>query len=107
MKNKVTKIGGLAIACIAMLSASCSKGNKQYVMDRAAERWQEVGFEVVGYEGSQFGLWGFGPYGGAKVWYRLNNMNGNNITYSGYLYRWGNEIHVYGPRAIDAIQPQR
>lgn len=82
-----------------------SSGNIDYVKDRAQARWAEQGFEVVGYEGYQWGFGGFGtPWGGAKVWYRLRKP-GNDITYTGFLFRWGDELHVYGPKAIDAIRP--
>lgn len=95
------------LLCLAFFSLSgCSSGNLDYVKEKGPEKWKEVGFEVAGYEGYQWGLWGFSSYGGAKVWWRLKKVPDNGITYFGYIQRWGNELHVYGPKAIDAIRPQ-
>lgn len=92
----------------ALLLQGCSSHNLDYVKERGEARWREFGFEPVAYEGYEFGL--TMPYddrfGGAKVWWRLRAVPDNGITYSGYLQRWGAEIHIYGPIAIDAIRPQ-
>lgn len=97
----------ITLTFVLILFYGCSSGNLDYVKSRAEERWNKQGFQVVDYEGYQWGELGiFGlPYGGAYVWYRLKKIPDNGITYSGYLQRWGNEIHVYGPKAIDAIRP--
>lgn len=105
MKNKIMKIGVLAIVCIAMLGSGCSKGNLDYVKENAEARWLDNGFEVIGYDGWQRGFWGFGDHGGAKVWYRLRNIEDNGVTYKGLLWRWGDELHIYNVKAVDAIQP--
>lgn len=84
-----------------------SPSNVSWLKERAADKWRAQGFEVVDYEGFKWGLGGYGtPYGGAEVWHRLRKVPDNGITYSGHLKRWGNEVHVYGPIAADAIQPQ-
>lgn len=95
------------IFSFVLLLIGCSSGNLEHVKDRAEERWKSQGFEIVDYAGYQWGKLGFWgiKYGGAKVWYRLMKIPDNGITYSGFLQRWGNEIHVYGPKAIDAIRP--
>ena len=86
--------------------SGCSNGNLEYVKENAVDRWKEVGFEIVGYQGHQWGLGGMGSqYGGAKVWYELRKIPDNGITYSGYLVRWGDNLEVYGPTARDAIKP--
>ncbi len=87
----------------------CSSNNLQNTKDKAPEVWKQIGFKVVGYEGFQWGKWGiFGStYGGACVWHRLEKIPDNGIAYSGYIQRWGNEYHIYGLYAIDAIRPQR
>lgn len=96
----------LCLAAILVLSA-CSAGNLDYVKERSEARWREVGWEPLAYEGYSWGLWGiFGSnHGGAHVWYRVNHIPDNGITYSGYIIRWGEELHVYGPFALDAIRP--
>lgn len=85
--------------------AGCSSGNLEYVKERSTDRWKEYGMQVVSYEGFEWGFGGFNNYGGAKVWYRLKTIPDNGITYTGFLQRWGDEIHIYGPKAIDAIRP--
>jgi len=90
---------------IILLLVGCSPGNLDYVKKHGPDKFREIGFEPVGYEGYQWGKWGFNDYGGAKVWWRLNKIPHNGITYSGYIQRWGNELHVYGPNATDAIKP--
>jgi hypothetical protein len=97
------------IVCIivAALLAGCSAGNLDYVKAHAPVKWQKQGFEVVDYEGYHWGALGMGTtYGGAQVWHRLRKVPDNGITYSGYIQRWGDELHVYGPTAIDAIRPR-
>ena len=88
-----------------LLTVGCSSGNLEEVKNKAEETFESVGFEVVGYEGFQWGFWGFNTYGGANVWYRLNKIPDNGISYTGYIQRWGDEYHVYGPKATDAIKP--
>lgn len=96
----------LAVSCIAMFGLSgCGSANREYIKERAEQRWEEVGFRVIGYEGYQWGFWIGGKWGGACVWYMLEPVKSNGIHYSGYLQRWGDELHVYGPKAIDAIKP--
>jgi len=97
----------LAISCAALLCLSgCGSANRKYIEQRAQDRWREVGYRVVGYEGYQWGMWLGGKWGGACVWYQLETVEPNGIRYSGYLQRWGDELHVYGPEALDAIKPR-
>jgi hypothetical protein len=107
MKTKsAIRIGSIVLLSVTFIFG-CSFGNLQDIKDKAPEVWRQNGFKVVGYEGFQWGKWGiFGStYGGAYVWHRLEKIPDNGITYSGYIQRWGNEYHVYGPSAIDAIRP--
>ena len=90
---------------LSFIIFGCTNGNLDYVKEHASNKWAKQGFEVVDYEGYEFGFMGFNSYGGANVWYRLKKIPDNGITYSGYIQRWGDELHVYGPEAIDAIKP--
>lgn len=94
---------------IVVFLLSCAIGgswNREWVMERAPEKWAKQGFEIVDYEGYQFhyGI-PFSGFGGAKVWYELRKVPDNGITYTGALIRWGDEVQVYGPDALDAIRP--
>lgn len=81
--------------------------HKEFLKSHAANKWSKQGFEVVDYEGWQIGFGVVGTrYGGAHVFHRLQKVPDNGITYSGSLLRWGSEIHVYGPKAVEAISPK-
>ena len=95
----------IATICILFLLTGCSSGNLDYVKEHSPDKWREMGFEPVAYEGFTWGFWGFNNYGGAQVWYRLEKIPANGISYTGYIQRWGDELHVYGPDATDAIKP--
>lgn len=83
-----------------------SATNVEYVKQLAEEKWRKQGFEVVDYEGYSWSGGGYWtPYGGGKVWHRLRKIPDNGITYSGFIVRWGDELHIHGPTAIDAIRP--
>lgn len=87
----------LTILISIIFLTACSPSNKDWIEERAEAKWNKQGYEVIDYEGFQWGFLGFGtPYGGAKVWHRLRKSGGSNTTYSGYLTRWGDEVHVYG-----------
>jgi hypothetical protein len=96
------------VAVICMMVGPCGgySQHKDWLKERASEKWEAQGFEVVDYAG----FW-WGPnirgtnYGGAHVYHRLKKIPDNGITYTGSLSRWGNEIMVYGPSACDAIKP--
>ena len=90
----------------AVTIGGCSPANLDDVKAKAVARWREVGYEVVGYDGYEWGSWGLFGYGGAQVWYTLKRVPDNGILYSGYIQRWGDEYHIYGPHAIDAIRPR-
>lgn len=95
------------LALVAVLSfAACGSANKEWLEARAVEKWRAQGFEVVDYEGFKWCLYLGGTKGGACVWHRLRKIPDNGITYSGALHRWGDEVHVYGPSAADAIRPK-
>jgi len=89
------------ISVLAAMTVGCSAGNLDEVKAASEAVWDAQGFEVVAYEGYEWGFWGFNSYGGAKVWHRLKKIPDNGITYSGSIQRWGSEYHVYGPTAIE------
>lgn len=106
MLHKKLSVLLIAIALIGVLGG-CSSNNLDYVKERAKVTWQQQGFEIIAYEGYQWGKWGiFGSdYGGANVWYALKKIDGDpKIRYTGYLQRWGDEIHVYNLITVDNIQ---
>lgn len=91
----------LAIVIFLVIPTS---NNLSDVKEVACSRFEEAGYKCVGYEGYQWGF-GVGSYGGARVWYSLKRDN-TNIMYVGYVQKWGDEYHIYGPTAVDAIKGQ-
>lgn len=98
----MSKLILLAIASATL--TGCGYANLNETKDAACDRWKSIGYTCVGYEGYQWGSWLGGSYGGAKVWHSLRRDEAPGIIYSGYVKRWGDEYHLYGPRAVDAIK---
>jgi len=88
------------LVVIALLLGSCGASNVDYVKPLACERWKETGFECIGYEGYKWSP-GIGSYGRGHVWHRLRRIPDSGLTYSGFVERWGDELHVYGPEPSD------
>lgn len=93
----------IAIATTLALTG-CGYANLDEAKDKACARWKEAGYECVGYEGYQWGSWYGGKYGGAKVWHSLKRPENPTVIYTGNVQFWGDELHLYGPTAIDAIK---
>jgi hypothetical protein len=91
---------------LTALLGGCSSANLEDTKVAACERWKAIGYKCGGYEGYQWGAWFGGSYGGAKVWHALKREEAPGIIYTGYVQRWGDEYHIYGPTAIDALKGQ-
>ena len=84
------------------LLSGCSTSGVDYIKERANARFNEIGFEVIGYHGYKMCLKvPFTNKGGACVWYELKRIPDNGVRYSAYLYRWNDELHIYGPDPRD------
>lgn len=95
------------IGIVALLAlAGCAPANLEETKAAACKTWEQAGYTCIGYEGYEWGTWFGGNYGGAKVWNTLGRDAAPGIIYSGYVQRWGDEFHIYGPRAIDAVKGQ-
>ncbi len=100
---------------IALLLSGCGYGNLDYIKQNSNELAIANGLEIVGYQGFEWQYWlPFTNYGGAAVWYTFKRSNVNvifqrpsgAILYQGAFQRWGDEVHLYGLKAIDAIAPR-
>lgn len=82
---------------IIVLLAGCGwvKDDAAYVKERSAQYYEQRGFKVVGYQGYNMFV------GGRCYWYTLEK---NGTTFESCLMRWGDEVHEYSLRAIDAIK---
>ena len=93
----------LALAlCFAF--AGCSAHRVEEIKKAAPKVWADAGYEIVGYEGYQYGPPG-GTWGG-KVWHIVRRKGDDRVTYHGFISKWGDEYHIYNLQAIDAIKPQ-
>jgi hypothetical protein len=87
---------------IALILTGCSANNVTDIKAHAEETFRQAGYEVVGYEGYQYGS--FGTWGGC-VWYTIKKLPDNGVNYHACISKWGDEYHLYNLRAIDAIKP--
>ena len=94
----------IAIISFLLFISGCTKFNLDQVKESAGYTFQKNGFDIVGYQGYQFGLSYYPGYGGAMVWYTIKKKS-NGITYEAALQKWGGEYHIYNLSAIDAIKP--
>ena len=95
-------VGGLALVIFTMFVLPVLLFGDRRVEEiklNADHVFKDNGFQIIGYQGYQYGLW---QTPGGCVWYTLSKTN---ITYEACLSRWGNEYHIYNLKAIDAIKP--
>lgn len=103
----ITILVAMALAALLCATLIIGSENKEWLQDKAAAKWQAQGFQVIDYQGYHWGLVMHGTtYGGASVYHMLKKIPDNGITYGGHVRRWGDEIHVYGLEAIDAVKPR-
>jgi len=104
IKERMIMKKNLILAAIVISLTGCSSSNLSETKKNAKKTWGEMGFNVIGYEGYQYGFGIVGvKFGGAKVWYTLEKKGNDNIVYSGFLQRWGDEYHMYSIRSINAV----
>lgn len=92
---------GIALTMAAIVffaSGGCSR-NVDKVKARADEAAEQIGFEIVGYEG-----YTLSPVFGGCPWYTMRR-EGSDVVYNAKVCVWYGELHVYNLRAIDAISP--
>ncbi len=92
------------VAGSALLFSGCSAKHVPEIKANAEKTLAAAGYEIIGYEGFQYG----GPGGnwGGKVWYIVRRQGDNRVTYDACLSKWGDEYHIYALKALDAIKPQ-
>lgn len=86
----------IAVVIAALVLSGCISDDYEWVNSRAAAYYKQRGFDVVGYQG--YNMWATGRC----YWYTTRR---GEITYESCLLKWGNEVHEYSLRAIDAIKP--
>ncbi len=100
MKNNII------IAAIVILLAYSIVGTSNHVEEikqKAPQAISERGWEIIRYEGFQYGSWG--NHGG-KVWYHVQNSENHNVQYRIYITQWNGELQfVYNkPEPLSRIE---
>lgn len=85
----------LIIICLNFIG--CAR-NVNYIKSKAKARWEELGYEVQGYEGYQWSIQG------GDVYYLLKRKDQPRVLYSGFLNSWFGELQVYGPEVKSGQQ---
>ena len=85
-----------ALILTAALLGGCISDDYDWIDRRAKAYYEARGFQMAGYQG--YNMWIIGRC----YWYTTRR---GEITYESCLLRWGNEVHEYSLRAVDAIKP--
>jgi hypothetical protein len=94
---KITSV--IVLLIFGFLVYGCSPKNVDFVKAGMTEKWRRQGYQCMDYDGWTAGF-GIGHYGGSHVWCRLKRIPDDGILYDGWIERWGDELHVYGPTAV-------
>lgn len=88
----------IAILFIAVALSGCGGwygGDADFVKSQSADYYTKRGFRVVGYRGYNMYMIG------RCYWYTLEK---NGTTFESCLMKWGDELHEYNLKAVDAIK---
>lgn len=85
----------IIVAAIAVLLSGCNAANVPDLKANAPAAIEANGFQVVGYQGYQYGI--FGGY----VWYTAKR---DGIVYEMAVMKWSGEYHLYNIKALNAVQ---
>lgn len=91
---------GMISFCLYATIGTCERVDE--IKERAPEEIASRGWEIMRYEGWQFGK--FSTHGG-KVWYHVRNKDNHDIQYRVFVVLWGGELHfVYGaPEKVNRV----
>lgn len=102
MKTAIKLSGLLALATTVLFGLGwIGFRNVEETKEAAPKVWADSGYEIIGYEGYQWG-----PIRGGNVWYIVRRKGNDSVTYHGYITPWFGEYHIYNLRAIDVIKPE-
>ena len=83
-----------ALFVLAGYSAIGTSGDVNEIKARSPDEIAARGWDILRYEGYQFGSWG--NHGG-KVWYHVKDNGHKNTYYRVFVTLWGGELHFkYG-----------
>lgn len=92
MKNFL--LGVLIFGVVLLLSYSIvgTSGNVEEIKRRVPLEVGERGWEIMRYEGFQYGSW---EQHGGKCWYHVRNVDNPNIQYRVHVSLWDGELQWY------------
>lgn len=86
----------ILVVCVLLMSGcGLMQDDASFIQPKAKQFFEERGHTVVSYQG--YNMWTIG-----RCYWYVTEKNG--ITYESCLLKWGNEIHEYSLRAIDAVR---
>lgn len=88
--------GTLIVIVLAILSYSMigTSGKVATIKDRAPKEMLSRNWEILRYEGFEYGSWG---HHGGKVWYHVKDITNPEIQYRVFITLWDNELqYTYG-----------
>lgn len=103
-------IVGITGVILFLFFGFCSNSNFDYVREHARKTLSDNGFEIIGYQGYQWGGQRFlSPvYGGSVVWYTVTHKDSPGIIYDLALQRQDEEtIGIYSIKALNAVSNRR
>lgn len=81
------------LICVSL--TGCISDDYQYVNSQSVNYYSSRGFKILGYQGYNMLLIG------RCYWYTLQR---ENTIYESCLLKWGDEIHEYNLKAINALR---
>ncbi|MEE8299459.1 MAG: hypothetical protein V3R67_08795 [Thermodesulfobacteriota bacterium] len=90
--NLIGKVIAIAITGLIVYSVVGTSGNVDEIKERAPAEIEDRGWEVLRYEGFQYGA--FSKHGG-YAWYHVKDMGQKNIYYRVRVAMWGGELQYY------------
>ena len=91
MKGLVGVFAILFVVGFLFLTLGVFKGDVTYLKENGPAYLKSLGYEVLGYEGFQRGVWG------GKAWFLIRRPDAPEILYSCFLIERRGEIHFYYP----------
>tara|TARA_R110000823_G_scaffold13509_4_gene44778 strand:+ start:1499 stop:1831 length:333 start_codon:yes stop_codon:yes gene_type:complete len=99
-------VKGLLITVVIVLigySVVGTDGKVNDIREKAPAEMSERNWEIIRYEGFEYGSWG--NHGG-KVWYHVENIDNENIQYRVFVTIWNNELqwHYNEPEKLQRLE---
>jgi len=93
MKDEIKAGSLIAVVLAIFIYTFIGTGERvDSIKEIAHEAIEERNWEVIRYEGYQYGSWN---YHGGKVWYYVKDNKIKNTYYRAFITMWGDELHFH------------